>query len=169
MKVEIHSSDRIGISQEILSIFALNLWNLKAIEVETCVTYVHIENKAVALSDIEQALRNIAGIISCREIAHMPAEKRENHFQALLSRIPDPIIDLDEYGKILACNSAALTIFSTDKASLVGKNIERFIDVRHEELLVNAEQSLSVTFAERPFIADINPVISDDKVTGAVI
>lgn len=169
MKVEIQSSDRIGISQEILSVFAENLWNLKAIEVETCVTYVNIENEDVAITDIQQALTSISGIISCAEISLMPAEKRENHLQALLSRIPDPIIDVDEHGKILAGNSAALALLPELNESVIGKNIERFINVRHDELLIDAEQSISVTFAEQPYIADINPVISNGKVTGAVI
>ncbi|WP_448550413.1 sigma 54-interacting transcriptional regulator [Thalassotalea fusca] len=169
MKVEIQSSDRIGISQEILSVFADNLWNLKAIEVETCVTYVNIENEDVSLNDIQQALTRISGIFSCAEISLMPAEKRENHLQALLSRIPDPIIDVDEHGKILAGNRAALALLPESGESVVGKNIERFINVRHDELLIAAEQSISVTFAEQPYIADINPVVSNGKVTGAVI
>ena len=169
MKVEIHSSDRIGISQEILSVFAKNLWNLKAIEVETCITYVNIENEDVLLADIQQVLTKISGISSCVEIPLMPAEKRENHLQALLSRIPDPIIDVDEHGKILACNSAAMSILPELNDVVIGKNIERFINVRRQELLIDAEQSISVTFAEQPYIADINPVISDEKVTGAVI
>ena len=169
LKVVIESSDRLGISQEILSIFSLNSWNLKAIEVETCFTFVSIDSPNVDFDKIEEALKETSGIINCREIDFMPSEKRENHLHTLLARIPDPIIDIDEKGVVLVINQAIKEIVSPVENNLVGKSIVAFIDCTLDALLKPKEHSLSLTFYDRPFIADILPVYSKKRISGAVI
>jgi transcriptional regulator of aroF, aroG, tyrA and aromatic amino acid transport len=169
MRVKIESSDRIGISQEILSIFSLKSLNVKSIEVETNLTFVHIDNSNIFLADIKRSLNNVSGVISCKEIDQMPAELRENHLQTLLSRITDPIIDIDSQGLILASNAAANQLLSHNQISLVGNNIKKYIDVPFKHFLTSSEVSLSIHFLQQPFIADVNPVISAKKTTGAVI
>lgn len=169
MKVKIESTDRVGISQEILAKFASKAWNLKSIEVESHFTYVHLDSDSVSVATLSNLLSDIDGIVCCSEILEMPAEQREKHTQALLAKISDPIIDIDEKGKILACNHAAQLLVTSMNESLVKQNISRFIDVNVKELLQKNEFSLSISFLARPFIADINPVVTDDKTSGAVI
>ena len=43
MRLEIESTDRLGISQEILAVFSSLSWDVIAIEVITNFTYVHIQ------------------------------------------------------------------------------------------------------------------------------
>jgi len=169
MKVKIKSTDRIGISQEILAIFSSKAWNLKSVEIESHFTYVHLDLNEVLLSQVQEALSHLTGIIECLQIDQMPAEKRENHLQTLLNRITDPIIDIDEQGVILANNSAAQALLLSPKQSLVNTKIRRYIDVSLKELIQENESSLSLNFLSQPFIADVNPVVSDNKVTGAVV
>ncbi|GLX79885.1 transcriptional regulator [Thalassotalea insulae] len=169
MKIKVESTDRIGISQEILAIFASKSWNLKSIEVEAHFTFVHIERVHVSLAEVEQSLRHIDGFLGCEEIVQMPAEQRENHLHTLLNRIPDPILDIDEQGIILASNSAADSLLQNDKQSLVDQPITHYIDVPLSQLLQLNEISLSVNFIHQPFIADINPVVSEQKISGAVV
>ncbi|MDT0604433.1 sigma 54-interacting transcriptional regulator [Thalassotalea castellviae] len=171
MRVKIESSDRIGISQEILSIFSLKFWNVKSIEVETNFTFVHLDSKDLSLADIKRSLKQVSGVIDCIEIDQMPAELRENHLQTLLSRISDPIIDIDAHGVILASNAAAnqLVINNSKITSLVNHNIIKLIDVPLKHFLTSNEVSLSINFLQQPFIADVNPVVSAKKITGAVI
>ncbi|WP_206485335.1 sigma 54-interacting transcriptional regulator [Thalassotalea sp. G2M2-11] len=169
MKIKIESSDRIGISQEILAIFASKSWNLKSIEVEAHFTFVHIENVSVSLTEVDQSLRCIDGYIQCAQVRQMPAEQRENHLHALLNRIPDPIIDIDEQGTILATNSAANKLVAVSKHPLLQQNIVKFLDVPLTQLLPLSEISVSVNFLNQPFIADVNPVLSKQRITGAVI
>lgn len=169
IKVVIESSDRLGISQEILSIFSLNAWNLRAIEVETCFTYAHIENAEVTLTKVRQKLKTIEGINSCREIAFMPSEKRENHLHTLLARIPDPVIDIDEKGNVLAFNQATKNLLPANLPTITGQSIIGFVDCTLSTLLKSKEHSVSLTFNSQPFIGDISPVYSDDRISGAVI
>jgi len=173
VKVKIESSDRIGISQEILARFASKAWNLKSIEVESHFTFVHIEQHDIVLNEVKQLLSSVAGVISCAEIAQMPAEQRESHLQTLLNRIPDPIIDIDERGVILACNAAASLLSDTDKP-LISSKFQQYVDVSLKQLLQPNELSMSLSFLGQPFIADVNPVLSSGKqntrkLTGAVI
>lgn len=174
MRVKIESSDRIGISQEILAIFSLKAWNVKSIEVETNFTFVHIDNENILLDDIKCSLEKVAGVMICKEVDQMPAELRENHLHTLLSRISDPIIDIDAQGLILASNTAANQLYNNKKESLVNSNIKQYIDVPLKHFLTSNEVSLSINFLQQPFIADVNPVISTQKnsakkTTGAVI
>jgi len=104
MRVEIQSTDRLGISQEILAVFTKFSWDVIAIEVVPCFTYAHIKPENLDLNEIINALDDILGIVSCKAISLLPTERREKHLQALLDRIPDPIIDIDEHGIILAAN-----------------------------------------------------------------
>lgn len=179
MRVKIESSDRIGISQEILSIFSLKAWNVRSIEVETNFTFVHIDNKNILLKDIKRSLDEVSGVILCKEIDQMPAELRENHLHTLLSRISDPIIDIDAQGLILASNAAANQLLNKESSSLINNNIKQYIDVPLKHFLTSSEVSLSINFLQQPFIADVNPVFSSKKIstkntslvktTGAVI
>ena len=163
MRVKIESSDRIGISQEILAIFSLKAWNVKSIEVETNFTFVHIDNENILLDDIKCSLEKVAGVMICKEVDQMPAELRENHLHTLLSRISDPIIDIDAQGLILASNTAANQLYNNKKESLVNSNIKQYIDVPLKHFLTSNEVSLSINFLQQPFITDVNPVFSSQK------
>ncbi|WDD97945.1 sigma 54-interacting transcriptional regulator [Thalassomonas actiniarum] len=173
MRLEIKSADRIGISQEILSVFSQHLWNLRAIEVATCFTYVHIEPDDVSLDKIRSSLDKVEGILQCREIELLPSERRENHLQTLLNRIPDPIIDIDEQGIILAINQAAKKLIGNKADKLEGRDITSYIELDHKALASDKAITTEINFAGTPYIADISPVIADAeaeaKVTGAVI
>ncbi len=169
MKIKVESTDRIGISQEILAIFASKAWNLKSIEVEAHFTFVHIENLHISLDEVRQSLKKVEGVVACNEIQQMPAEQRENHLHTLLNRLPDPLIDIDEHGIILASNSAANDLLTQKSEVLVGSNISQYVDVPLAHLLQENEASLTVNFLNKPFIADINPVISENKISGAVV
>ncbi|WP_286232734.1 sigma 54-interacting transcriptional regulator [Thalassotalea sediminis] len=169
MKICIESADRVGISQEILATFASHDWNVKSIEVQSQNTFVHIDASEANLDRVEQLLMPINGINNCVVINEMPSETREKHVQALLAKISDPIIDISDSGMILACNQAAKGIAKKHQVDLVHSNIADFIDTSLAVLLQSHEFSMTVSFLGEPFIADINPVLSADNVTGAVI
>lgn len=169
MKICIESADRVGISQEILAIFASHDWNVKSIEVQSQNTFVHIDAIEATLARVQRLLTPIAGVKQCIEINEMPSEVREKHVQALLAKISDPILDISSTGMILACNQAAKVIAKRHRFDLVHSHIDKIIDAPIEALLQPHELSMTVTFFAEPFIADINPVMSANSVTGAVI
>ncbi|PCH96808.1 MAG: Fis family transcriptional regulator [Gammaproteobacteria bacterium] len=176
MRVKIQSTDRIGISQEILAIFAQQAWNLKAVEVSTEFTFVHIEHSPLLLEDIGRCLSAVKGIMNIQEVALLPIEQRENHLQALLDRIPDPIIDIDNQGIILAVNAATdkLTYKDQKTKTITGLSIEYFIEQKYQSLLTDKASTLSLVFNAKTYLAELTPVVSKlasgrDQITGAMI
>jgi len=181
MRLEIKSSNRIGISQEILAIFAQQSWNLNAMEVAMFYTYVHLEQEGLKFNDVKLSLKHVQGIIHCKPLDLLPSERRESHLQALLSRIPDPIIDIDNKGIILAVNQSARNILAANKHSNDNKNlpiegqcIDNFIEQNYQSLLTDKPTSTSILFLGQSYLADLSPVLSDVKsaentVSGAVI
>jgi TyrR family helix-turn-helix protein len=176
VRIKIQSTDRIGISQEILSIFAKQAWNLKAVEVSTKFTFVHIEHLTLSMKEINQCIKSVEGIISIKEVTLLPSEQRENHLQTLLDRIPDPIIDIDHKGTILAVNSATrkLTDKNDNPKSIIGLSIENFIDQKYVSLLNDKANTLSLVFNGKTYLTDITPVVApaiigQGQITGAMI
>ncbi len=175
MRLEIKSSNRIGISQEILAVFAQQHWDLKSVEVSANFTYVHIVESDVRIEQVQACLAEINGIVSCKPISLLPAEQRERHLQALLDRIPDAILDIDKQGVILAVNQATYQLLRvTDHqvtAKIEGKAIDEFIDQSFSSLLLDKPSSTTLVFHGRTFLADISPVFSNenDNIDGAVI
>ena len=176
MRVQIQSTDRIGISQEILTVFAQQAWNLKAVEVSTEFTFVHIEHSSLSLEDISQCLRKVEGIISIKDVALLPTEQRENHLQALLDRIPDPIIDIDNHGTILAVNLATHKLIGHNKKTkvIIGLSINSFIEQKYQSLLNDKASTHSLVFNGKTYLADTTPVVNtlvsgQNQITGAMI
>jgi TyrR family helix-turn-helix protein len=172
MRLVVESKDRIGISQEILSVFSLRDWDIVAIEAVRGFTYVHIKDDEFSIKNVDDVLKNIRGVITCKEVELLPTERREKHLQALLDRIPDPIIDIDEHGVILATNQSSLLL--SESTPLEGKHIGNFIEHDYKAFLVDKAFSCDVTFLKQSFVADITPVFAhgsslEKKISGAVI
>jgi len=168
MRIEIKSTDRLGISQEILTIFSQHAWDVKAIEVITQYTYVHFERCLFEFSEILSSLEMVEGIIHCRKIELLPTESREKHLKTLLDRLPNPILDIDEKGIIIAANKVAEDLLPLNSA-IRGEKITLFIDQNIKSLLVDKTSSLALEFVNKSYIADISPVINGGIISGAVI
>ena len=171
MRIVIESTDRIGISQEILAVFAQQAWDLKAVEIISCFTYVNVEYEALTLSLIKKCLAKVAGVITVYTINSLPSEQRENHLQALLDKIPDPIIDLDKEGKVLAMNQASLSLINSDEDSKILTNRDDYIGEPISQLIKKIQCSMlgdnpsshAITLASKAYILDVSPVFTETK------
>ncbi len=169
MRLKICADDRIGISQEILAIFAQKKWNIKAVEIRTSVIYVHLDEDRLSLAQVDALLSAIKGYISSESIDLLPAEKRANHLQTLLSRLADPIIDIDINGRILVINQAAALLFNRNVAELTGANLQDFFVENLIALIDYKPSTVEVNLLGRSFLVDITPVVADKYLTGAVL
>ncbi|QBG34243.1 sigma 54-interacting transcriptional regulator [Litorilituus sediminis] len=186
MRISIESTDRIGISQEILAVFAQQAWNLKAVEITSCFTYAQIEQEGLQLADVQKSLSGVSGIVRIKEIALLPAQQRENHLQALLDKIPEPIIDLGKHGEILAVNQATKLLIkaheserdSAKELDYIGKPIADYIKPLTKNLITDSASSHAITINSKAYIADFSPVYAstfdenkqtNQAITGAVV
>lgn len=175
MRIVIESSDRIGISQEILTVFAQQAWNLKAVEITSCFTYLHLEYDELTLSQIKHCLADVAGVMSVETINLLPSEQRANHLQALLDKMPEPIIDVDSQGLILAMNKASYKLMPQTAdlkndfiaTDYLGKPIEEYIEQITNAMLTNTATSQAMTIQGKAYILDISPVLSNSATNSA--
>jgi transcriptional regulator of aromatic amino acid metabolism len=168
VRIDIESADRVGITQEILAVFAKKSWNIKAMEVTPRHTFICFSEAKLTLSDIVEALEHVSGIIACHEIDLLPGERRSQYLDALLSKIPDAIIDIDASGLILVANAQAQALMG--QKGLSGEQyISDFIDLPITQFLHQAPSCKEVVFNSTPVFADITPVGQGSVISGAVI
>lgn len=169
VRIAIASLDRVGITQEILTVLASNSWDLLAMEVQQYHTYIQLKDTTSSLADVAASLKPIAGVEAIQKIELLPGERKSQQLEVLLAKIPEPIIDIDKNGIVLVANKAAMQALAIDANELVGRSISQFITQR---LRVNSTAQTStqeVTFAGQQYYADINPVKAEHAINGAVI
>ncbi|MGY8870424.1 MAG: sigma 54-interacting transcriptional regulator [Pseudomonadales bacterium] len=172
MRFDIRSKDRIGITQEILAVFSQQNWNLATVEMHLHHTFVELDDNAT-LGELKKRLHKIEGITEIVEVDLLPGERRSQHLDAVLSKLQDPILDIDIEGRILLANTAAAALLKMDKASLQGVSLAEFIDRPLSSILSNTAKTLDINVGGHAFIVDITPVFSynqsETQVSGAVL
>lgn len=169
MRVEIKSTDRIGISQEILTHFSSKFWNIKSVEVFTGYTFVQFDDEQMDIDDVIKTLQEINGFIHCKPIELLPTESREKHLKTLLDRLPDPIIDIDEDGLVIEINKATEQLCKEEKEMIKGKLLNEYVDQNVKDLITKQSTTLPLSFLNKPYIAEVTPVLSQYTSSGAVI
>ncbi|EPJ42979.1 MAG: hypothetical protein OFPII_44230 [Osedax symbiont Rs1] len=172
MRFDIRSIDRIGITQEILNVFARQNQNVIRIEMHPHHTFVQLEQQA-KLSDMITELQDIEGVIEVVKVDLLPGERRAQHLDAVLSKLQAPIFDIDSTGRILLANSAAVALLGKTEAETHGASLTEFIDCPIQSLLCEHASSVNLSCAGLSFLAQVTPFFTHygaKKLTsGAVI
>ena len=172
MRFDIRSKDRLGITQEILEVFSRQNWNLVTMEMHLHHTFVELDDTAT-LEDLKSVVLSVEGVTEVVEVDLLPGERRSQHLDAVLSKLQDPILDIDHLGKILLSNTAAATLLGLPREQLQGMEITEFTDYPLSSLLQKSPTTLDITLAGQSFLAAITPVFSYNRgikqVSGAVL
>ncbi len=168
-KFEVTSNDRVGMTNDILTVFTNNNWNLHALEVKPGRIFIESNMQSDQIDALEDALSSIDGFEQVKIIEQLPSEKRRSHLDALLSRLPDPIIDVNRDGQIIVTNEAAATLFGTSIDNLEKKALTDFIQLPDNWLFNANPVNYDVTINKTPFMADITPVMSGQTLHGSVV
>lgn len=169
MKLNILCEDRLGMTQEILNTIVQKGWNLTAMEMVSQKIFVHFEERGGSFETISASLKSINGVTDVHEVGLLPSELKRKHLDALLSKLPDPLVDIDFQGEILVANTAAEIAFGIEKSKLIGNKIHELIGVSLSKVLPNDDCSFEVSCANKQYLMDITPVYTQNKTTGAVI
>jgi TyrR family helix-turn-helix protein len=169
MRIEIKVKDRIGISQEILAIFADNRWNIRSLEVVSHFIYVHFMSNELALSDVQNSLSHRDDIVHCLSVDLLPTQRREAHLKTLLDTIPDPILDIDQNGIIVIINTAAQSLLKGLVITIEGQHIDQYIDQSFQDMLNSSMSNFSLSFLEHSYLADITPIFSEHSSSGVIL
>jgi len=169
MRLDINSRDRLGITQEILSAFVKYGWNLAAMEMFQFHTFVHIDQDEISLEQITSIIAAIDGVERITLVDFLPSEQKQKHLQALITKLPDPIIDIGNTGNILIANNAAELAFNVKEGQLEGADIAKLTGVSLSHFLNKTPISTEVSINDKSFLMDITPVKTNKITTGAVI
>jgi len=169
LRVQIKVKDRIGVSQEILAIFANQHWNVASLEVVSHFIYVHFISDDISLPDVKQSLSHRNDIVHCLSVDLLPTQRREAHLQTVLNKIPDPIIDIDQHGIIITINTAARSLVKGLDLAVEGQHIDLYIDQSFDTMLNSPSSNWSLSFLEHSYLADITPIFSEDNASGVIL
>lgn len=173
MRFDIQSRDRLGITQEILAVISSNQWNLSATEMHLHHTFVHVEG-IENVDDFISQVSEVEGVSKVLEVSFLPGERKSQHLDAVLSHLDEPIIDIDNEGKLLLVNTSAAKLFKINKDHSDQHLITDFCDCELGSLLPDHKSTIEVACMGANFLADITPVssYSEDGVketSGAVL
>ncbi|TLU64779.1 AAA family ATPase [Thalassotalea litorea] len=171
MRLAVESEDRVGITQEILSKVAEAGVNLTAMEVTQFYNYLHLETESQHL--LAQLL-SISGVKQVKSIELLPGERLAKQLQAMLAKIPEPILDIDRNGRILIANQSAEDAWlrysaNQDREPLIGLTLSKCIEQKLRVFLTDQSVTQEITFSGQQYFCDITPVKVEDKVQGAVL
>lgn len=169
MQIDIHTENRVGIAQEILSaVVALRL-DLRAVEVVEHHVYLQVPRLAEEdLDTLADALVSVSGVHGIRKIEVMPRDRRRMQIQALLASMPDPVIAVDLSADVLVINASASRYLGSDDVEgivdhpLIGRPLEEVI--ANEALtgaILEADFNLvnrETTLGDHPFYLECLPV-----------
>jgi transcriptional regulator of aroF, aroG, tyrA and aromatic amino acid transport len=181
MRIEICCQDRVGIAQEVLSIFVDRQIDLRGIDAlkETGQIFVHLpEMDFEQLQDFMPQLRLIDGVTDVKTTAFMPSERERNELATLVKTFPDPFISIDNRANIHAVNDVALANMAQSRKELIGQPVSNYVKgfnfPRYMESKDVLAQTRRLKFADEDYVADILPIIvpddqDEDVLAGAML
>lgn len=142
MRLKICCENRLGITQDILEILVRHQIDLQGIEVHAKQIYLHFPSIEFAeFQHLMPEIRLIQGVSDVKTVNFMPFERQ--HYELMLSLKSDlePALSIDEKGKVVRANQAALNIFNVKSEAELGQvstrikgiNIQRWLDQQSQE------------------------------------
>lgn len=163
MRLELVTETRVGITKDVLDVFAKRGVLLRGIEVIWHHIYLDIPDMvAQELADVTANLLQVAGVWSVLEIDLLPGERQRMHFDVLLGALTDPVLAVDHSNKVVAANPAAIKTFGIPQGRLSGECSVN--DLFGSETGGQIEESLSrrtggeISFVGRPLRMDVLPL-----------
>ncbi|RTE87144.1 MULTISPECIES: transcriptional regulator TyrR [Gammaproteobacteria] len=129
MRLEITCTDRLGICQDVLTILKEDEIDLRGIEVDP-IGKIYLSFPSLEFSQFQTLMpkiRRIPNVSDVKTIPYLPFEREHFEFDLLLSTLPNPVISVDDKGRIDITNSAAEALLGADKASLKNADVRDMV------------------------------------------
>lgn len=166
MQFDIQARNRVGITQELLSVVVAMELDLLAVEVVE--HHVYLQTRALddgLREKLARSLTSVPGFQKISTIDVMPRDRRRMQIQALLAAMPDPVIAIDVNADILVVNEAAgqcLGNRSPDNLPPDSLSLDKvLVDEDLTDAILKANFTLSnreTTLGGQPFYLECRPV-----------
>src|SRR5690554_6454802 len=125
MRLEITCSDRLGICQEVLTILREYEIDLRGIEVDP-VGKIYLSFPSLEFDELRMLMpkiRLIPNVEDVKTVSYLPFEREHFEFNLLLNALPNPVLSVDDKGRIDIANSSVTTLLKQTKEQLRGELI----------------------------------------------
>ncbi|MGE8413595.1 MAG: sigma-54-dependent transcriptional regulator [Pseudomonas sp.] len=117
MRIHVSFIDRVGITQEVLALLGGRNLNLDAVEMVPPNVYIDAPTLSPqVLEELSDALFNVHGVQSVTVVDILPGQRRHLQLDALLAAMTDPVLALDNTGKVLLANPALVALYGREPA-----------------------------------------------------
>jgi transcriptional regulator of aroF, aroG, tyrA and aromatic amino acid transport len=115
MRIHVRFIDRVGITQEVLALLGARNLNLDAVEMVPPNVYIDAPTLSQqVLDELNQALLSVRGVEAVTVVDILPGQRRHLQLEALLAAMADPVLALDQDGRILLANPALIALYGRD-------------------------------------------------------
>jgi len=180
MRLELICRNRVGILQEVSSIFVEHNIDLVGIEVHQP-GHVFINTPNVDFTELQQImpqLRLIDAVDDVKTVPFMPSEREKNEFETLLKNFPDPFISINAKGQIRMLNNLSSSMIGNSENNLVGEQVGSILKGFNFNKWLDADdvlaQTIRLKLQNEDFVADLMPINvsegeNDNVLAGAII
>ncbi len=178
MRLEICCENRLGITQDILEILVRHQIDLQGIEVHAEKIYLHFPSIEFAeFQHLMPEIRLINGVKDVKTIQFMPFERQHYEYEIALKSELSALVSVDEKGKIIHLNQAAINLFNAQDETELGNvsgwvkgvNIQRWLDGKSREKLLQVGEVEQQTVQLELFPIWLPGEQKTDTFSGAVI
>jgi TyrR family helix-turn-helix protein len=115
MRIHVTFIDRVGITQEVLALLGGRNLNLDAVEMVPPNVYIDAPTlSAEVLGELRGALLAIHGVQAVEVVDMLPGQRRHLQLDALLAAMADPVLAVDNAGRVLLANPAFASLCAVD-------------------------------------------------------
>ena len=168
MRLEIGCQDRVGIAQDVLSIFVERKIDLRGIELkQPGKIFINIPDLDFSeLQTFMPQLRLIEGVVDVKTTPYMPSEREKNELSTLIKTFPDPFVSIDAKGNIRIVNNITASMMNCLEHEIIGEHIGQWIKGFNFGRWLDSEEVLAQTrrlkFINDDYVADIIPIHVSD-------
>lgn len=117
MRIHVTFIDRVGVTQEILSLLGSRNLNLDAVEMIPPNVYIDAPALSQAvLDELHDALLQVTGVQTVELVDVLPGQRRRLQLQALLAAMSDPVLSVDASGHVLLATPTLVNLLGREPA-----------------------------------------------------
>ncbi len=175
MRLEIGCHDRVGIAQDVLSIFVERQIDLRGIELkQPGKIFINIPDLDFSeLQSFMPQLRLIEGVLDVKTTPYMPSEREKNELSTLIKTFPDPFVSIDAKGNIRIVNNVTASIIGCDEQEIIGEHVSQWLKGFNFNRWLDSGEVLAQTrrlkFVDDDYVADIIPIHVSDATGESIL
>lgn len=168
IRLALECDDRLGVTQEVLSILVDNAINLRGIELAEQLLYLKLNaSESAAIDKVLLQLHQVEGIHSVKRIDLLPGEREHQELTTLLACYPESLVSVAKNGDILAASESfydAFQLSGIPNLSIVDRVLtEQQLYSIFESLEQDGFTQLSIVIADKPLLIEAFPIYQNDE------